>query len=249
MKTLYICIHTHTDIYISHTYVCVCVWNMPKSIQRWCILIPIRILNNVRHGTNPSTIQSRASPRVYMRGCNSSVTVRTTHKPERLAQCRARVTAWMIIELGFDCTAEHRFCVRDFVQISFRPQTPPLQIGPSWVGSYTRFHLKTRNRYRFPNIVFHSQCETVVRDLRLSTARVTCNGQDPLEINCHSYPSSTEDEKAWRFATMTQICLYDVALRLPCFIGIIALRITDGQSLASGRDMANGTQRQFDNAE
>jgi hypothetical protein len=48
---------------------------------------------------------------------------------------------------------------------------------------------------------------------------------------------------------MTQICLYDVALRLPCFIGIIALRITDGQSLASGRDMANGTQRQFDNAE
>jgi len=48
---------------------------------------------------------------------------------------------------------------------------------------------------------------------------------------------------------MTHICPYDVALSLPCFMGVIAVRITEGQSLASRRDMAYGTQRQFDNAE
>ena len=83
------------------------------------------------HNTNPSNIRSRASPRVYMRGRNSSVNVRTTHKPERLAEYRARATAWMIIESGFNSTEEHRFCVRDFVQLSFGPRPPPLQIGPS----------------------------------------------------------------------------------------------------------------------
>jgi hypothetical protein len=40
-----------------------------------------------------------------------------------------------------------------------------------------------------------------------------------------------------------------VALSLPCFIGIIAVGISEGQSMASGRDMAYGTQRQFENAE
>ena len=280
---VYMCTHTH--IYI---YVCVCVCNMRKSIHRWCILISIRILNNARHSTNPSTIQSRASPRVYMRVCNSSVIVRTTHKPERLAQYRARATAWMIIELGFDSTAENRFCVRDFVQNSFRTQTPPLQIGPSWVGearhhpqrthplhSGCQDHPSSKNSVQktvccnstsnapdvgrmYPKHVelrihqlnfrvassWHFTLFHVVWDLRLSIARVTYSRQDPLEINCHS-----EDEKAWRFATVTHICLYNVALCLPCFIGITTVRITEGQSLASGRDMAYRTQRQFDNAE
>jgi len=48
--------------------VCVCVSvsvsDMRKSIQGRCILIPIRNLTNVRYSTNPSTFQSRASPRV-----------------------------------------------------------------------------------------------------------------------------------------------------------------------------------------
>ena len=48
---------------------------------------------------------------------------------------------------------------------------------------------------------------------------------------------------------MTHICLYGVALSLPCFIGVIAARISEGQRMASGRDMAYGTQRQFNNAE
>lgn len=85
----------------------------------------------MRHSINPSTVQSRASPRVYMRGRNSSVNVRTAHKPERLAHYGASVKDWMTVGSGFDSIAEHRFVCSGLVQIVFGLHSHPLQIGPS----------------------------------------------------------------------------------------------------------------------
>lgn len=71
-----------------------------------------------------------------------------------------------------------------------------------------------------------------------------------MEINRRSYPSSTEVKNARIFVTATHIRLPDVAHRhrrnAPSVIGIIADRISEGQSLASGRRDAYDMQHQFD---
>jgi hypothetical protein len=109
--------------------VCVCEWVMVLTAMCMCMCVCVCVIcgkvfrggeswflfgaSIIWESTNPSNVQSRASPRVYTRGRNSSVSVRTTHKPERLAQYRASATDWMIVESGFDSSAEHRFlCLR-----------------------------------------------------------------------------------------------------------------------------------------
>jgi len=94
MKTLYIYIYVYIYIYIC-VCVCVCVcvicgkvfrggvsWFLFGASMMWGTVLPLQPSSHVQ------------AHMVYMRGRKSSVNVRTTHKPERLAQYRASAAAW-----------------------------------------------------------------------------------------------------------------------------------------------------------
>ena len=149
----------------------------------------------MRHSINPSTFQSRASPRVYMRGRNSSVNVRTAHKPERFAQYRTSVTDWMTVGSGFDCSAEHRFvCSRlgsNHVWAALTSSTNRAQLS----RCLHTFYSEDKTRERVPKWYVPCSVRYCGRKLKI-VAGVIHSRQDTLEIHYHSYPSSTGAKNA-----------------------------------------------------